>query len=362
MGCLMFRRCLGIFRWSLIPILGTITSACTTFDFDPPKPPTEAMLEPKNINGAIQISRYYISAYDKKVTELANTPQIFEVPLIIAGAVAAGSLAFGAHPDIALAAALAAGTLVTAGKYYAPRARAAILRKGIEAMSCVRDSAKSVKFLDGGTSAHSALGSAAKSQLASTRDRTRALPFRDAAIVFSDLAAQARSDAFSSAAALPAANMLAGVRRVVALDALASAAGDSGRIADALAARAQSAYTDILDSIRQIRNLTQQKVEASSAIPTFSGVSTALKSSQIAAYELAGEMRATRKRYQEAEAEAGVANNAPGTLAPGAVKDPDTATAIGKAHIAASVALSADAEVVATLKAELAACVVLAPQ
>lgn len=116
--------------------LGT-TGCNTIFDYSAPKI-DDSLADATTLPKVAKVATDYAAAYETWHQWLANTPQVFEVPIIGTGIAAAAELAYGkAHPGPITSVALAGGGLAAIETYYAPKQRMLIYLAGSDAMNCV---------------------------------------------------------------------------------------------------------------------------------------------------------------------------------------------------------------------------------
>ena len=117
---------------------------CATTSFAPPAVELKSHPQP-TIDHAIRDVDDFIRAYRVAAHSAANGRTGFEVPAFLTSLGALTASAFGAGKDVAIAAG-AAGTALTGGNsYFAPKSKAAILRRGVEAFECIQQVATGVK-------------------------------------------------------------------------------------------------------------------------------------------------------------------------------------------------------------------------
>ena len=118
----------------------SITACGTVFDFAPV--PREKGVDRTNLTEIKGEAEKLAEEYQSRASQAANSAQMFELPMIGAAITAVTALAFGAHPDVALAAGAVGGGSAVLGNYYNPRERAKIYLDGNAAMSCIADLAQ----------------------------------------------------------------------------------------------------------------------------------------------------------------------------------------------------------------------------
>lgn len=95
----------------------------------------------KNVEGALQLTINFISSYSCARDQAANGRQVFQIPSFIALVGAATAAAFGAPPDVAIAAGAANQVFTAGNNYYAPAEQAQILRDAVDAFNCINSEA-----------------------------------------------------------------------------------------------------------------------------------------------------------------------------------------------------------------------------
>ena len=125
-----------------LPVLSL--AGCATVSFAPPRVALGEYPTP-TIDLAIAETDRFIQAYRTAAGTAANGRAGFEVPAFLTSLGALTATAFGAGPNVAIGAG-AAGTALSGGNsYFAPKAKASILRSGIVAFECIQQVATGVK-------------------------------------------------------------------------------------------------------------------------------------------------------------------------------------------------------------------------
>ena len=143
-----------------------LLSGCSTFSFAPPPVETERKLTrqdrnfcefvaddgaemiSRDVDGALTLINQFLVSYRCATHQAADGRQIFEVPSLLALAVAAVGPEFGLTGNGRLAAASGAALYTQSNSYYAPREKATILDSALDAVVCIKTEAVGVGFLD----------------------------------------------------------------------------------------------------------------------------------------------------------------------------------------------------------------------
>lgn len=137
---------------AFLVVAGSITaSACAPLHAPPVLSHSEGAQNP-GLEGAIQRAGLMGQTYLNYADDSAIAANVFELP-VVGGAIAAASfLAFGAHPDAALAASIVGASAGAASSLYSPRKKAGIYADGAVASYCLRSLAVraigSLDFID----------------------------------------------------------------------------------------------------------------------------------------------------------------------------------------------------------------------
>lgn len=107
-----------------------------------------AELISRDVDGALTLINQFLVSYRCATHQAADGRQIFEVPSLLALAVAAVGPEFGLTGDGRLAAASGAAVYGQANSYYAPQEKATILDSALDAVVCIKTEAVGVGFLD----------------------------------------------------------------------------------------------------------------------------------------------------------------------------------------------------------------------
>lgn len=127
---------MGIAKCAVLGIVALSMSACSTvFNYAPVE--RVHTVNTADIGEVIGEANAAAGQYLERAASAANTTQILEVPIIGSAIAAATSLAFGAHPDYALVAAITGGSAASFNAYYNPRARANIALSAAHGMKCL---------------------------------------------------------------------------------------------------------------------------------------------------------------------------------------------------------------------------------
>lgn len=133
-----------IFKQALLGCAGLAVSGCATTSFAPPMVALKTYEAP-TLEDAIRDVDDFIQAYRIAANHAANGRSAFEVPAFLTSVGALTAVGFGAGKDVALAAGAAGATLNGGNAYFAPKAKGAILRRGVEAFECIQQVATGVK-------------------------------------------------------------------------------------------------------------------------------------------------------------------------------------------------------------------------
>ena len=154
------------FRLMMAASCALALGACSTFSFAPPvveidrpvsgaggafcgfDPQSDADLLKKDMNGALALVHNFLVTYRCAAREAADGRQVFEVPSLLALAIAGLGPSFGLDEDGRLAAVGGAAVYARGNSYYAPKDKARFLDSALDAVICVKTRAVGVGFLD----------------------------------------------------------------------------------------------------------------------------------------------------------------------------------------------------------------------
>lgn len=272
-------RCFGgegnVFRANLFKpvsvalLLAFATTGCGTFlDFKVPQKPINA----GNVQSLIDTADAYYGAYNVKQEDLVNARQLFELPIIGAAIVAVSALSFGRHPDAAVASGIVAGSAGALSAYYAPRQRTKVYLSGMQSMSCVKNAAGKVLFLDSITKTN--VPTAVGGTTTQTGAKAFALTMEGISRDFGQIGDEAAASLGQVSARLTAANTSEVeqfrttqflVQRIRFSDAARSVAAD-------VATAGGNALNTIENGIRQIHVAVASQLDAAVVAPSYSTI------------------------------------------------------------------------------------------
>jgi hypothetical protein len=100
-----------------------------------------------DVDGGRKLIDNFVLAYRCAAHEAANGRQYFEVPSFLALTGAAAATAFGAGPNVAIAATAGSGILNGASAYYDPRMKADVYDSALDALLCIKTEAVGIDAL-----------------------------------------------------------------------------------------------------------------------------------------------------------------------------------------------------------------------
>lgn len=142
-----------------------VLSGCTTLQFAPPNvnltfegsdgsvnsrcelPSADTKLS-EDVSGGLKLVDNFVHVYRCAARGAANGRQGFEVPALLTAAGAGVAAALGAGPDVAIAAGGSIALLSSSKSYYAPRDKAAIYQRGLDAVNCINNESVGVPSFD----------------------------------------------------------------------------------------------------------------------------------------------------------------------------------------------------------------------
>jgi hypothetical protein len=116
---------------------------------------------PPNFRGARILIENYRLAYQCAAHEAADGRQIFQVPSFLTAAAAATGVAFGLNEDQILGLGLASSVFRAGNSYYAPKEKAAMLDRALDAVVCIKSESTTAKFFNTDEDAPNAFTAAA---------------------------------------------------------------------------------------------------------------------------------------------------------------------------------------------------------
>jgi hypothetical protein len=318
-GCGKFGRSIGIdiFNWQV------------------PKLPVHLA---QTVSDARDVATIYAIALGKIDDLIANEVQFFELPMIGAAATAVGSLAFGAHPDVALGAGLTGTALGATNEYYAPRQRRLILLNARDAMICVAGIATTLEpsqprndlqeFVNASGEISTEYEKEVDAGGVKQRQRVKFAPGQPGSdekikAAIKDLESARATFADQSSEAAKQAIAPSRVNRALATDALIAAvaaetqkkqdlldvskkAGEAAKAADQAITQTKSALPLLVDAMMTIDNKLRLNMIASSKAQDFSALENKFREAQKHAYDLARETDKVKAEYSNRVQQAGV--------------------------------------------------------